>query len=66
MLSFIESTRSAAAHKISEQVYAARNMVNARPIIDRVTRPLLPSVVPNNEGSRNCAADGWIDEDGSM
>ena len=32
------------------------------PIIDRVTRPLLPSVVPNDEGSRICAADGWIDE----
>ena len=37
-------------------------MVNARPIIDRVTRPLLPSVVPNDESSRVCAADGWIDE----
>ena len=47
-------------------MYAARamdkNMVNARPIIDSVTRPLLPSVVPNDEGSRVCAADGWIDE----
>ena len=35
---------------------------DARPIIDRVTRPLLPSVVLNDERSRVCAADGWIDE----
>ena len=61
-------TRSAAAHNLSdsEQAYAARamdkNMVNARPIIDRVTCPLLPSVVPDDEGSKVCAADSWIDE----
>ena len=37
-------------------------MVNACPIVDRVTRPLSPSVVPNDEGSELCAADGWIVE----
>ena len=36
--------------------------MNACPIVDRVTRPLSPSVVPNDEGSKLCAADGWIDE----
>ena len=36
--------------------------MNACPIIDRLTRPLLPSGVPNGEASKLCAADGWIDE----
>ena len=37
-------------------------MMTACPIVDSVTRPLSPSVVPNDEGSELCAADGWIDE----
>ena len=37
-------------------------MVNTCPIVDCVTRPLSPSVEPNDEGSELCAADGWIDE----
>ena len=61
-------TRSAAAYKNYPTLNKCMQpelwtkMVNARPIIDRVTRPLLPSVVPNDEGSRVYAADGWIDE----
>ena len=31
------------------------------PIIDRLTRPILPSGVPNGEDSKLCAANGWID-----
>ena len=38
-------------------------IVNACPIIDRLTRPILPSGVPNGEDSKLCAADGWIDEE---
>ena len=34
----------------------------ACPIIDRLTRPILPSGVPNGEDGRLCAADGWVDE----
>ena len=37
-------------------------MVNACPIVDCVTRPLSPSVVPNDKGSELYATDGWIDE----
>ena len=58
-----------AAHKI----YRTRNnraqpelwteIVNACPIIVvAVTRPLSPAGVPNNEDSKFCTADGWIDE----
>ena len=36
--------------------------LNIRPIIDRVTPPLSPSTVSNDEGSKLCAADGWIYE----
>ena len=36
-------------------------MVNACPIIDRLTRPILPSGVPNGEDGKLCAANGWID-----
>ena len=36
--------------------------MNACPIIDRLTRPILPSGVPNGEDSKLCAADGWIVE----
>ena len=36
-------------------------IVNACPIIDRLTRPILPSGVPNGEDSKLCAANGWID-----
>ena len=36
--------------------------MNACPIIDRLTRPILPSGVLNGEDSKLCAADGWIDE----
>ena len=35
---------------------------NRERIIDRLTRPILPSGVPNGEDSKFCAADGWIDE----
>ena len=35
---------------------------NVCPIIDRVTRPGLPSGVANGEDSKLCATDGWIDE----
>ena len=37
-------------------------IVNACPVIERLTRPLLPSGVPNGEDNKLCAADGWIDE----
>ena len=36
--------------------------MNACLIIDYVTRPFLCSSAPNDEGSKLCAADGWIDE----
>ena len=36
--------------------------MNACPIIDRLTRPILPSGVPNEEDTKLCAADGWIDK----
>ena len=36
--------------------------LNACPIIDRLTRPILPSGVPNGEDSKLCTVDGWIDE----
>ena len=36
--------------------------MNACPIIDRLTRPILLSGVPNRKDSKLCAADGWIVE----
>ena len=44
------------------QVSYGQKIVNACPIDDRVTRPLSPSVIPNDEGSELCAVDGWIYE----
>ena len=63
----LHCTRSAAAYKIyrtpnnrAQQELCTE--INECPIIDRLTRPLLPSDVPNGEDSKLCAADGWIDE----
>ena len=62
--------RSAAAHKIYQtlndraQPELWTEILKACPIIDRVTRPLSPSGVPNGGDSKLCAADGWIDERG--
>ena len=61
----LHCTRSAATISDTEQPCSTRVMaeiVNACPIIDRLTRPLLPSGVPNGEHSKLCVADGWIDE----
>ena len=61
----LHCTRRATSHKIlsnSEQVSYGQKIVNACPIDDRVTRPLSPSVIPNDEGSELCAVDGWIYE----
>ena len=64
----LHCTRSAATYKISRtpnnraQLELWTEIVNACPIIDRLTRPILPSGVPNGEYSKLCAADGWIDE----
>ena len=46
----------------TEQPWLWTEVVNVCPIIDRLTRPILPSGVPNGEDSKLCAADGWIDE----
>ena len=60
----LHCTRSAAAYKIYRtpndraQPDLWTEIVNACPIIDRLTRPILPSSVPNGEDS---AANGWID-----
>ena len=64
----LHCTRSAAAYKIYRtpnnraQPQLWTEIVNACPFIDHLTRPLLPSGVPNGEDSKLCAADGWIDE----
>ena len=65
----LHCTRSAAAYKIYQtlnkhaQPELWTEIVNILcPIIDRVTRPLLPSGVPNGEDSKLFATDGWIDE----
>ena len=68
----LHCTRSAAAYKIYRtpnnraQPELWTEIVNACPIVDRLTRPILPSGVPNGvpngEDSKLCAADGWIDE----
>ena len=64
----LHCTRSAATYKIYRtlnnhaQSELWTEIMNACPIIDRLTRPLLPSGVPNGEDSKLCAADGWIDE----
>ena len=64
----LHCTRSAATYKIYRtlnnhaQPELWTEIVNACPIIDRLTRPILPSGVPNGEHSKLCAADGWIDE----
>ena len=64
----LHCTRSAAAYKIYRtpndraQPELWTEIVNACPIIDRLTRPILPSGVPNGEDGKLCAADGWIDE----
>ena len=61
----LHCTRSAATYKIYRtlnnrvQPELWTEIVNGCPIIDRLTRPLLPSGVPNGE---LCAADGWIGE----
>ena len=63
----LHCTRSAAACKIYRtpndraQPELWTEIVNACPIIDRLTRPILPSGVPNGEDGKLCAADGWID-----
>ena len=64
----LHCTRSVAACKIYRtpnnhaQPELWTEIVNACQIIDRLTRPLLPSGVPNGVDSKLCAADGWIDE----
>ena len=64
----LHCTRSVTTYKIYRtlniraQPELWTEIVNACPIIDRLTRPLLPSGVPNGEHSKLCAADGWIDE----
>ena len=35
---------------------------NRERMSDRLTRPILPSGVPNEEDTKLCAADGWIDK----
>ena len=63
----LHCTRSAAACKIYRTPnYRAQpelwtEIVNACPIIARLTRPILPSGVPNGEDGKVCAANGWID-----
>ena len=57
----LHCTRSAAAFKIYRTPNDRAQPVNACPIIDRLTRPILPSGVPNGEDSKLCAANGWID-----
>ena len=64
----LHCTRRAAVHKIYRtlnnraQPELWTEIVNVCPIIDRVTRPRLPSGVANGEDSKLCATDGWIDE----
>ena len=58
----LHCTRSAAACKIYRTANDRAQPVNVCPVIDRLTRPILPSGVPNGEDSKLCAADGWIDE----
>ena len=66
----LHCTRSATTYKIYRtlnnhaQPELWTEIVNAYacPIIDRLTRPLLPSGVPNGEDSKLCATDGLIDE----